>query len=488
MSRQTSSVLSNINREQGPFHVMMDGLSGGAELLECQGVARIVPGKRVVCPAAWQGKKVFAKFYLGGGGAAGYWKRELRGLRALRDHNIPSPKILHQGTVDAGSAYLALLEAIPSCRNFSEVWNESLQDQDRREYLHRLVELIASQHEHGLEHRDPHLDNFLVGGGQLYTLDGDAIVVTSGPLADKRSLNNLGLVLAQIEPRYDSLAKQALIQYCQRRDWSFSVDLEHKLTKYIEYNRQKRCDRYLDKIFRECTEFVCQKNHNRFVVYRRDNESKAISRLLADPGASLEKQDARMLKDGNTCTVWSTPVDDRYLVIKRYNLKDRAHAFNRALRKTRAAISWKNAHRLLFYGIATATPIALVEERCGPFRGRAYYIAEFVEGPDCVQQLRGNERQSNETRFTAEKIAALLADLTMVGITHCDMKGSNILFRDGRPVLVDLDAMVQHRSRWLFLRKHRRDLRRFLKNWQDQPEIQAQMRKALKEVGLPEKK
>ena len=76
----------------------------------------------------------------------------------------------------------------------------------------------------------------------------------------------------------------------------------------------------------------------------------------------------------------------------------------------------------------------------------------------------------------------------MVGITHCDMKGSNILFRNGQPVLVDLDAMAQYRSRRLFLRKHRRDLQRFLKNWQDQPAIQAQMRKALEEVGLPEKK
>ncbi|MEE8342176.1 MAG: lipopolysaccharide kinase InaA family protein, partial [Gammaproteobacteria bacterium] len=459
-------MLSSIDREQGPFHVMMDGLSGGAELLECQGVARIVPGKRVVCPAAWQGKKVFAKFYLGGSGAAGYWKRELRGLRALRDRHIPSPKILHQGTVDAGSAYLALLEAIPSCRNFSEVWNESLQDHDRGKYLHRLVELIALQHEHGLEHRDPHLDNFLVGGDQLYTLDGDAIVVTSGPLADKRSLNNLGLVLAQLEPRYDSLAKQALIQYCQRRAWSFSVDLEHKLTTYIKYNRKKRCHRYLRKVFRECTEFVCQKDYNQFVIYRRDNESEVISRLLADPSASLKKQDARMLKDGNTCTVWSTPIDDRRLVIKRYNLKGKAHAFNRALRKTRAAISWENAHRLLFYGIATAMPIALVEERRGPFRGRAYYIAEFVEGPHCVQQLRDNEKLSDETRLAAEKIAALLADLAMVGITHCDMKGSNILFRNGQPVLVDLDAMAQYKSRRLFVRKHRRDLRRFLENWQ----------------------
>ncbi len=484
MNNKTSSVLSSINREQGPFHVMVDGLSGGAELLECQGVARLVPGKRVVCPAAWQGKKVFAKFYLGGGGAAGYWKRELRGLHALRDRHIPSPKILHQGTVDEGSAYLALLEAIPSCRNFSEVWNGSLQDQDRREYLHRLVILVASQHEHGVEHRDPHLDNFLVGGGQLYTLDGDAIVVTSGPLAYKRSLNNLGLVLAQLKPRYDALAKQALIQYCRHRAWNISVDLERKLTTCIRYHRKKRCNRYLRKVFRECTEFVCQKDYSRFVVYRRDKESEAISRLIADPDASLGNQDAQMLKDGNTCTVWSIPIDGRRLVIKRYNLKDRTHAFNRALRKTRAAISWRNAHRLLFYGIATAKPIALVEKRRGPFRGRAYYITEFVEGPHCVQQLCDNERLPDETRLAAEKIAALLADLAIVGITHCDMKGTNILFRDGQPVLVDLDAMAQYRSRWLFLRKHRRDLRRFLKNWQDQPAIQAQMRKALEEAGL----
>ena len=79
-------------------------------------------------------------------------------------------------------------------------------------------------------------------------------------------------------------------------------------------------------------------------------------------------------------------------------------------------------------------------------------------------------------------MVGLLHKLYLLGIEHGDMKATNIKIVGCDPWLLDLDGMRQHRLGWWFGRRHARDLRRFLKNWHNAPEIRAVLVSALREI------
>ncbi|MGH8670551.1 MAG: lipopolysaccharide kinase InaA family protein, partial [Burkholderiales bacterium] len=145
------------------------------------------------------------------------------------------------------------------------------------------------------------------------------------------------------------------------------------------------------------------------------------------------------------------------------NIKSLAHGIGRALRHTRAAASWRNAHRLCFYGIATAAPVALLERRIGPLRGVSYFISEYVEGPSCTEYF--SNAQADQRDAVLENISRLLGTLVRLRISHGDLKAANVVIRNGEPVLLDLDSMREHASSRAFVRTWRRDYQRFMRNW-----------------------
>jgi len=187
----------------------------------------------------------------------------------------------------------------------------------------------------------------------------------------------------------------------------------------------------------------------------------------------LQRADARFLKQGNTCTLWTTRVDGRELVVKRYNIKSMAHRFGRAFRNTRAAVSWRNAHRLWMYGILTARPVALLEERFGPLRGRAWYISEFMTGDDASSLCGQTSLDQAGVEAAAQQVTDVLAQLALSALSHGDMKATNFILSEQGAVVIDLDAMQRHGSPESFHRAQRRDLARFMRNWEDCPGTRA---------------
>jgi tRNA A-37 threonylcarbamoyl transferase component Bud32 len=143
------------------------------------------------------------------------------------------------------------------------------------------------------------------------------------------------------------------------------------------------------------------------------------------------------------------------------------HAIGRLFRKSRAAISWSNAHRLTLLGIATPKPIALLEQRRLTWlRGKAYFLSEFVDAPDVKNYftLTTNKERRAES---VKQIVLLFYRLYLLNISHGDMKASNIKVLDNKPMLIDLDSMRQHQWSFFAQNAHVRDLRRFMQNWKD---------------------
>ena len=220
------------------------------------------------------------------------------------------------------------------------------------------------------------------------------------------------------------------------------------------------------------------------MVCDRAMASPEMLEFLADPDASLQQAERKYLKQGNTCTLWRARAGQHELVVKRYNIKRLSHRIGRLLRATRAAVSWKNAHRLEMCGISTPKPVALVEERFGPLRGRAWYVSAYVPGDDALVLCNPPADTVIDVQAAATSVVAVLKQLAHCRISHGDMKGNNfILTRQGATV-IDLDAMKQHINEPGFQRAQRRDLRRFMRNWEACPETAAMFQQLLRDHGL----
>jgi tRNA A-37 threonylcarbamoyl transferase component Bud32 len=471
-----------MGRTPGPFVLALDGQTGPAALLDCHEVVRAIPGRRLVCRGAWQGKDVFIKLYLDGGK---HWQVECRGLQALADKGIAAPAVLHTGTADCGALYVIVLQAIQPAETLETALSQAHEEAARIALLQQAVVCIASHHCAGLEQRDIHLNNFLLAGECLYTLDGGGIHDSGdAELSVTQSRENLALFFAELYPDDDAFIDRVLPVYLQRRSWS-SDDLPvATLRQRINHFRDRRLRRFLKKVFRDCSAFICEHSWRLFRVYDRTMDSAEMVEFLADPDASLQQADAQYLKQGNTCTLWMTRVDGRHLVVKRYNIKGLRHRLGRAFRKTRAAVSWKNAHRLGMYGILTAQPVALIEERFGPLRGRAWYISEFVAGDD-ASSLCGQTTLDKVGQIRAgQQVTDLLAQLALSSLRHGDMKATNFILSQQGAVVIDLDAMQKHVAPESFRRAQRRDLMRFMRNWEDCPEIKAMFTEMMRNKNL----
>jgi len=197
-----------------------------------------------------------------------------------------------------------------------------------------------------------------------------------------------------------------------------------------------------------------------------------LDEILAGPDAVMAR--ARMLKHDETTSVAVAGDTRRQWVIKRYNTKNRWHAVRRVLRTSRALNCWRAAGWLTRAGVATARPVAVIEERrWRRLRGRSYFVCEYVTGETLnVVLARGADNA------VAGQAIEIVRRLRRAGIVHGDLKATNFLVSGGCVYLLDLDATRRAAGRRL---EHglRRDLERFLRNWGAQPELKRRFEAAL---------
>ena len=178
----------------------------------------------------------------------------------------------------------------------------------------------------------------------------------------------------------------------------------------------------------------------------------------------------KILKNDATSTVALLKIDDQLLVVKRLNTKNWLHFFRRLFQNSRARKNWDNASTLCKMGIKTFKPIAILEERYGPLKGRSYFICSYIEGIKALEFFT-HETVHEDIQSIAEKITAMFNTLATAWISHRDLNLSNILLLDNQPWLIDLDSMKSHRWSWIAKRSAQRELNRFIRNCQETPEV-----------------
>jgi len=424
---------------------------------------RVLPGRRYVGRADWQGRQVLAKLLVGRRAGLQY-RREREGADSLAAQGLNTPELLAADYLPGAGGWL-LFDYLQDSGSLGERWlavaGQPPLSAAQEQVLGVALEAIGSMHAKGLWQEDLHLDNLLCQNNELFWVDGGGIrrVTPSQSLAPESVLANLGVFFAQLPAAFDPFLDELLKYY--RRSNPGPISAPSVLQQQIEKVRRWRLKDFLGKIGRDCTLFSVQKGSTRLRAVCR-KETELLEPLLADPNHFIAE--GEKLKVGGSATVVRLSLGGRQLVVKRYNIKGLGHWLRRCWRPSRAWHSWREAHRLVFLGIATAKPLAILERRTSWLRGRAYLVTEFLDGDNILVRF---EPHVNSTP-PAEELAALealFAALTRERISHGDMKGSNLIWHDNGWALIDLDAMRQHRTRNAFARAYTRDRARFLKNW-----------------------
>ncbi len=441
-------------------------------------ILRLLPGKRIVAVAECDGEHLLIKTFLGRS-AGRYAAREREGVEAISAAGVRTPALLWSGSALGGHGRVLAFEYLPDSTDLATMWEQAVGEDERLDILTRAVIVIAHMHSAGVVQKDIHLRNFLLAGGRLLTIDGGDVDAGAypEPLSEAESLANLGLFFAQFHNHTDESITVVLPAYEAVREWLRSAARTSKLKERVAAQRDRRKRAFIGKAFRECTRFVCHSSFRRYAVCERSRHSEGMQRLLADPDAAIAA--GQVLKAGNSSTVAVVDVDGEPVVIKRYNVKGPWHGLRRMARKSRAWRCWMNAMRLEFFGIPALRPIAMLERRLGPLRFSAYFITEYVEGPDICEFLKGREVNGE-----IEKLVRILAGLREAKISHGDMKGTNIIVSREGPVVIDLDAMREHNSETGFSRAFQKDVDRLLRNWAEEPEVRHQVGQILAEQGL----
>ena len=206
-------------------------------------------------------------------------------------------------------------------------------------------------------------------------------------------------------------------------------------------------------------------------------DSPSLRELLANLDREISAGGFHLFKDDKTTTVGYSSRDGIKLLIKRYNTKNAWHAVRRVFLRSRAQNCFEMARLLRSIGVNTPAPIAYVEQRLGPLKGRSWFVSEFVEGPLCLDYIK-QQACDRELNHIAGHFESLFRVLSQHRISHGDMKATNFVLRNNRyPWLIDLDAMRQHSDDKTFSLACSRDRARFMKNWHDDQNINAYFEK-----------
>ncbi|WP_312919038.1 lipopolysaccharide kinase InaA family protein [Stutzerimonas nitrititolerans] len=446
---------------RSPVLPLMLALPAGE--LTVQQWLRVLPGQRYVGKALWQGREVLAKLLVGSK-AERHFERERRGARLLAEQGMTTPALLAEGLAKGQGGWL-LFDYLAGAESLEQAWREvarqPMLSDAQQGVLGEALGAIAQLHAKGLWQSDLHLENLLRHEGKLHLIDGGGVQAqTPGqPLERDKVLANLGVFFAQLPASLEPHIEELLVHYLLVNG-EHALPLEALLREVASVRRWRLRD-YLGKLGRDCSLFSASRRLSQLRVVRREEES-ALHELLAAPDVAVET--GRALKLGGSSTVALIEQGGRRLVIKRYNIKGVGHWLRRCWRPSRAWHSWVEGNRLMFLDIATPRPLAVLELRWLGLRRRSYLVTEYGSGEDIATRFQPY-LSSPPPEIELLALDQLFAALLRERISHGDMKGTNLLWEQGRWALIDLDAVQQHGSDARFARAYAKDRARFLRNW-----------------------
>jgi tRNA A-37 threonylcarbamoyl transferase component Bud32 len=467
--------MSLLERSNEPLTLRVTERSEGfaaTELeLKLSEALRILPERREVYAGRLLGaeRAVVAKRFLSHPKQARDWRREWDGLVKLEALDLSAPTPLCVAEEADGSAVWVIMDRIDGAVSVQDAFLVGDRD-ERAELAQQLAKLVDAAHRAGVRQGDQHVDNWAWDGARLYLLDAGSIEFSKHALHEKARLLDLAGICVTLAPA----AERA---FCEAIRSVYLVDAEdlrgrllYELETAIVALQGARTRRYFKKTRRNCTEFVNVEESDFRAVHLRNADSALVEALLADPEALMAE--GERLKSGNTCTVQSFSRGGRAYVLKRYNKKPLVDRLRRVFSDSRALKSWSSAWVLEMAFIPTGRALAAYEDARESLSGLRYLLMERITGqllPDYVESCGGDLARIDAV---AADFAQIWASLARLRAAHGDLKATNLIVgEDGRLYLFDLDAFRFGLGARAFERGRAKDLKRFMKNWADRPEL-----------------
>lgn len=421
-----------------------------------QAVLRHLPGQRLVLQVAQpDGSTAIAKVFFRDGVREAAVER--RGLLAYAAAGLAVPKVLSD--VEIGTTVVLFIEAIAPAATLAQRWPR-LPASERSARLGQLVSALAILHDSGVRLWDPHFGNFLlrdgVAGAALVAVDGGALRVSDGAVSLRARVDDLALLLAQL-PLVDDVHLDGVLDA-----YGAAIPKDVLIFRRAEA-RAKRIRTMERKSQRECSEYHVRRSWRRTTVVRREHAA-AVLPILDELDRAMAAGSS--LKAGRTATVVALrDAGGAEWICKRYNIKSFRHWLARAFRPSRAERAWLAAVRLEALGIPTPQAGALVVERFGPLRGRAFLLCARAPGEPLSVILAGTI--ASQSVDLPLRIAAALALLHSGGVVHGDLKASNLFVDDRGVNFIDLDSLTTPCCDAWRQRGQQRDRARLLANIAD---------------------
>ena len=426
---------------------------------------RLLPKKRLVALCTFQGKPAVAKIFFHRFHAHKHFQREINGSNRLLELNIPHPSILYLGKTADRQVYVIIYEKI-AASNLADYLHKCHTLITAMPILKLLMIELATQHVIGLCQNDLHLDNYLVTSNKIYTLDGANISFQNDKISRLTSIKNLALLLSQLGTNIKDYQKLLFSYYAQHRGWLVKPADLTALYFYIEQWQDSRWRRYKQKIFRNSSDNYAIKSPTQHIFCKRQHYSASMKNFLHAPTEFLKAHPTQILKAGNSASVFLVTIGQQPYVVKRYNHKSWWHTVKRAYRYSRAENSWLAAHKLQLFDIATATPIALIQNYRFFLKTTAYLITLPIAGKDIKAYLQTSNVIDQQQCLL--NLTDTFSSLIELKLTHGDLKSTNLLVDDNKQIcLIDLDGCHEHNNINLLKRQWHKEIKRFIKNFVD---------------------
>jgi tRNA A-37 threonylcarbamoyl transferase component Bud32 len=172
-----------------------------------------------------------------------------------------------------------------------------------------------------------------------------------------------------------------------------------------------------------------------------------------------------VLKNGSKSLVSHVNLGDAEVVIKGYHHLGLLHSIRHTFKGSRAKQAWLTANCLCGLEIPTPRPLAYIDEYKGPLLWRSYFIYEYIAGPGLNAVLNDPAATEDRKRRLIDQVLEMLARLSDQGISHGDLKHTNMICSGDQVVFIDLDALRQTFGPG-FLKRYRyeKDKTRFLRD------------------------
>lgn len=200
--------------------------------------------------------------------------------------------------------------------------------------------------------------------------------------------------------------------------------------------------------------FICQ--HDEIETFKPYLEDFSI--IFGSAATLLKKHEAR--------PVYILNIRDRKFFLKSYNVRNFFHWAQRyPLRSSHAFRSWHYGLKLLELGIPTPKPLALYEQKIGPFWKKSIIITEYLENSKTLQDVLEKNITENSLELF-EQIQNQLNLLKKAHLIHADYGLRNLLLSQDTLYLIDLDDVHYYhfRNHFFYKRFKKKHGDRLLKN------------------------